>query len=70
MSSYHGQMNYSKFSKLVTEKVIQNLPPSTVTDVDMAPYHFFRFNKPSLKSSSKQARVDWVKAGSLLSVLY
>jgi hypothetical protein len=38
VSSYHGQMHYNKFSKLVTKKVLQNLPPSTVTNVDIAPY--------------------------------
>ncbi|XP_063539476.1 uncharacterized protein LOC134748611 [Cydia strobilella] len=55
---YHGQMGVN-FEKWAKEMLLPNLPTNSVVVMDNMPYHSLQDNKPS-KSSTKQAKIDWL----------
>ncbi|XP_043264226.1 uncharacterized protein LOC122404355 [Colletes gigas] len=60
VGDYHGQMDAEKFEKWIVEKLLPNIPQSSVVVMDNAPYHSTQINKPPTKSSTKAAMVKWL----------
>jgi hypothetical protein len=46
---YHREMNSTNFKKWISEVVIPNLPPATMTVMDNAPEQLQQEDKPPLK---------------------
>lgn len=60
IGDYHSEMNFENFSKWVKEKLIPNLPQSSVIILDNASYHNkLSANYPS-SNSKKQIMIDWL----------
>lgn len=58
---YHGQMNSNNFEKWIREKVVPNLPESSIIVMDNAPYHNKQVDKPPSKYSVKSEMIDWLQ---------
>lgn len=62
---YHHQMNFSNFSNWLHERLIPNLPPSSVIVLDNAPYHNVIANKAPNSNDRKQTMVDWLRENNI-----
>lgn len=58
---YHHNMNFTNFSKWLREKLIPNLPPSSVVVLDNAPYHNVKENKAPKTNARKEIMIDWLR---------
>lgn len=58
---YHGQMNHVNFEKWVREKLVPNLPDSSVVVMDNAPYHSVLAEKVPTKYSIKKDIVEYLQ---------
>lgn len=58
---YHGEMNAINFEKWLSERVLPNLPPSSVIVLDNAPYHTKQDDKPPSKYTTKNEMITWLK---------
>ncbi|KDR23778.1 hypothetical protein L798_11352 [Zootermopsis nevadensis] len=61
IGDYHGQMNSTNFEKWVREKMLQNLPPSSVVVLDNVPYHSVQADKAPSKYSVKSEMISWLQ---------
>lgn len=57
---YHDDMNSKNYEKWLTEKLIPNLPTSSVVVTDNAPYHNVQLERAPSSNSKKQEMVDWL----------
>ena len=55
---YHGQMNPNIFEKWAKEKLLSNLPESSVFVIDNAPYHTVQIDKIPNSNSRKSDILD------------
>jgi len=59
---YHGQMNFDLFKKWFTEKLLPNIPPSSIIVMDNAPYHnVLTESSAPIATSSKKKIIDWLE---------
>lgn len=59
-SDYHDDMNATNFMRWIKEKVIPNLPSSSLVVMDNAPYHCKQINKAPNLGNKKAEIQDWL----------
>lgn len=57
---YHNDMNFDNYEKWITNKLIPNIPPSSVIVIDNAPYHNVELNKAPNSNSRKNEMLEWL----------
>lgn len=57
---YHSSMNFNNFGKWLSEKLLPNLPNSSVIVMDNAKYHSVEKDKRPTSGSLKQEIIDWL----------
>jgi hypothetical protein len=58
---YHSQMNYENYEKLLLERLILNLQPTSLVLIDDAPYHNVLF-EGTCSSKSRKVDMNWLSS--------